>query len=139
MKTIKQLGIYLDHAAANLIDFPSNDKEPQSIISEFDNQDKHETLQRSENEMHHKEQDKQRAYFKKIAAIASHSSELLLFGPTTAKTELLHFLQKDNSFGKIKIETENTNKLTTHQQQVFVREHFKKFDFKNGLNGKNTF
>ncbi|MEO6175817.1 MAG: hypothetical protein ABIP27_11770 [Flavobacterium circumlabens] len=131
MKTIKQLGIYLDHAAANLIDFSGSDKEPKSIISEFDIQDKHETLQRSENEMHHKEQDKQRAYFKKIAAIAADFNQLLLFGPTTAKTELLHFLQKDNSFGKIKIDAENTDKLTFHQQQVFVGEHFKKFDFKN--------
>jgi stalled ribosome rescue protein Dom34 len=131
MKTIKQLGIYLDHAAANLIDFTNSNKEPHAIISDFDIQDKHETLQRSENEMHHKEQDKQRAYFKKIAAMASDFNELLLFGPTTAKTELLHFLQKGNSFGKIKIDTQNTTELTIPQQQVFIREHFKKFDFKN--------
>ena len=131
MKTINQLGIYLDHASANLIDFTGNDKEPQTIASDFDIQDKHETMQRSESEMHHKEQDKQRAYFKKIATLAIGYNELVLFGPTTAKTELLHFLQKDNSFGKIKIEAENTAKLNLQEQEVFVREHFTKFDFKN--------
>ncbi|MEO8239190.1 MAG: hypothetical protein ABI576_13885, partial [Flavobacterium sp.] len=96
MKTTKQLGIYLDHATANLIDFFNSDKKTQSVLSDFDIQDKHETLNRSENEMHHKEQDKQREYFKKIAAIATDFNELLLFGPTGAKTELLHFLQKDH-------------------------------------------
>jgi stalled ribosome rescue protein Dom34 len=131
MKTINQLGIYLDHAAANLIDFTANDKDTQTVISEFDIQDKHETLQRSESEMHHKEQDKQRAYFKKIATLAIGYNELVLFGPTTAKTELLHFLQKDNSFVKIKIEAENTNKMNLQQQEVYVRDYFKRFEFKN--------
>ncbi|MDA6071575.1 hypothetical protein NJT12_18290 [Flavobacterium sp. AC] len=129
MKTINQLGIYLDHASANLIDF--TDKESETIISEFDIQDKHETLQRSESEMHHKEQDKQRSYFKKIATLAIGYNEIVLFGPTTAKTELLHFLQKDNSFIKIKIEAENTPKMNLQEQEVFVHDHFKKFDFKN--------
>ncbi|MEO7979227.1 hypothetical protein [Flavobacterium sp.] len=131
MKTINQLGIYLDHASANLIDFNANDKDNQSVMSEFDMQDKHETLQRSESEMHHKEQNKQRAYFKKIATLVIGYNELVLFGPTTAKTELLHFLQKDNSFAKIKMEAENTNKMNLQQQEVFVRDYFKKFDFKN--------
>lgn len=131
MKTIHQLGIYLDHASANLIDFTDTNKENQTIISEFDIQDKHETLQRSESEMHHKEQDKQRAYFKKIATLAIGYNELILFGPTTAKTELLHFLQKDNSFGKIKIDTENTAKMNLQEQEFFVWGHFKKSDFKN--------
>jgi len=131
MKTIHQLGIYLDHAAANLIDFTDTNKQNQTIISEFDIQDKHETLQRSESEMHHKEQDKQRAYFKKIATLAICYNELILFGPTTAKTELLHFLQKDNSFGKIKIDTENTAKMNLQEQEFFVWGHFKKSDFKN--------
>ncbi|WP_029268425.1 hypothetical protein [Flavobacterium sp. KJJ] len=131
MKTIKQLGIYLDHTAANLIDFTGNHKAPQNVVSDFDIQDKHETLQRSESEMHHKQQDKQRVYFNKIGTIASGYNELLLFGPTTAKTELLHFLQKDNNFDKIKIETESTDKMNLQHQQHFVSEHFKKFDFKN--------
>ncbi|SHL36340.1 hypothetical protein [Flavobacterium chilense] len=131
MKTINKLGIYLDHAVADLIDFTGNDKEPLTIASDFDIQDKHETLQRSESEMHHKEQDKQRAYFKKIAILAIGYDELVLFGPTTAKTELLHFLQKDNSFGKIKVETENSVKMSLKEQEFFVRNHFKKFDFKN--------
>lgn len=131
MKTIHQLGIYLDHASANLIDFTDTNKENQTIISEFDIQDKHETLQRSESEMHHKEQDKQRAYFKKIAMLAIGYNELILFGPTTAKTELFHFLQKDNSFGKIKIDTENTAKMNLQEQEFFVWGHFKKSDFKN--------
>lgn len=131
MKTINQLGIYLDHASANLIDFTDNDKDTQTVISEFDIQDKHETLQRSESEMHHKEQDKQRAYFKKIETLAIGYNEIVLFGPTTAKTELLHLLQKDSSFIKIKIEAENTPKMNLQEQEVFVRDHFKKFDFKN--------
>lgn len=130
MKTIKQLGIYLDNASANLIDFLNSNAEPKTIESDFDIQDKHETLQRSENEMHNKEQDKQRQYFKKIAALAIGFEEILLFGPTTAKTELLHFLQKENQFNAIKMETKNSDKITLHEQQLFVQDYFRKFDFK---------
>ncbi|MCV9927526.1 hypothetical protein OIU83_07680 [Flavobacterium sp. LS1R49] len=126
MKTIKQLGIYLDHAAANLIDLSNIDEESQTVLSDFDIQDKHETLQRSENEMHNKQQDKQREYFKKIAAIANNFNELILFGPTTAKTELLHFLQKDHNFDNVKIEVKNTDKLAGNQQLLFVQEYIKK-------------
>ncbi|MGO4770461.1 hypothetical protein ACEN2I_02275 [Flavobacterium sp. W22_SRS_FK3] len=138
MKTIKKLGIYLDHAAANLIDFIDNDNEAQTIVSDFGIKDKNETLHRSENEMHNKEKDKQRYYFNKIAAIVLDFDEIILFGPTTAKIELLHFLQKDHKFDRVKIETKNTDKLTIGQQKVFVQEHFKKVNFKTNENGKIT-
>jgi len=52
--------------------------------------------------------------------------EVLLFGPTEAKTELLNLLRTDHNFSDIKFTVENTDKMTGNQEQAFVREYFKK-------------
>lgn len=128
MEANKKLGIYLDHAAAQLIEFSDRSKKARTILLDFKLQDKHETLQRSESAMHNKEQDRQRAYFKMLSGPISGFDEVLLFGPTEAKTELLHFLRKEPKFHKIDIELRTTDKLTPVQQHAFVRDFYKKFD-----------
>ena len=130
MKVVKKLGICMDHANAHIIEFSDEVKETQTISSDFDNQDKNETLHRSESELHNKEQHKQIAYYKKLAEIIRDFNEVLLFGPTNAKAELLNFLRKDHLFSGIKIEVLNTDKLTDKEQHTFVSEYFKKFDIK---------
>jgi hypothetical protein len=59
MKTLKKLGIWMDHSNAHLIEFDSKIKETKTITSDFTFQDREETLQRSKSEMHNKEQHKQ--------------------------------------------------------------------------------
>ncbi|MDI1255463.1 MAG: hypothetical protein PSV16_05130 [Flavobacterium sp.] len=131
MKAIKKIGICMDHANANLIEFSDEVKPTKTISADFDNQDKEETLQRSESEMHNKQQHKQIAYYKTLAHIIRDFDEVVLFGPTSAKSELLNFLRKDHLFDTIKIEVLNTDKITDNQQHAFVREYFKKFDVKS--------
>lgn len=124
MKTTKKLGIYMDHASAQLIEFSDMSKEAQVILSNFTIKDKHETLQRSESEMQNKEQHSQRAYFKQLTVAIAECSDVLLFGPTEAKTELLHFLRQDHKYENINIEVIPKDKLTENQQLSFVREYF---------------
>lgn len=50
--------------------------------------------------------------------------EVLLFGPTEAKNELLNLLQADHHFDKINIEIRQANKMTENQQHAFVKEYF---------------
>ena len=121
----------MDHASANLIEFSDEVKETITIESEFRIQDKHETLQRSESEMHNKEQHTELAYLKEIAAHILHFDEVLLFGPTEAKTELLHFLRRDHRFAHIQIEVLPTDHLKEPQQHTFISDYFKRFDIKN--------
>ena len=130
MKALKKLGIWMDHSEAHIIEFSSEAKEIGTVKSDFTFEDKEETLQRSENAMHNKQRDKQRIYFKKLASIIRDFGEVLLCGPTDAKVELFNFLRKDNLFQKIKIEVKNADKMTDAQQHAFVRDYFKKFEFK---------
>lgn len=130
MKAIKKLGICLDHANAHLIEFSDVAKETRTIALDFDIQDKEETRQRSESEMHNKQQQKQHAYYKKLAAEIKDFAEVVLFGPTNAKSELFNSLRQNHLFDSIKIEVINADKMTDKQQHEFVREYFKKLEIK---------
>ncbi|MBC7653848.1 MAG: hypothetical protein H7098_05155 [Oligoflexus sp.] len=130
MKTVKKLGICMDHANANLIEFSDEPKTTTTISLDFDNQDKDQTLQRSESEMHNKQQQKQHAYYKKLSAVIKDFSEVVLFGPTNAKSELFNSLRQNHQFDRINIAVINADKMTDKQQHDFVREYFKKVDIK---------
>ena len=130
MKTLKQLGIWMDHSNAHLIEFDSEIKETKNITSDFTFQDREETLQRSESEMHNKEQHKQATFYKNLAKIIKNFDEVILFGPTDAKVELYNDLKENHQFDKIKIEVKNTDKMSDQEQRLFVDDYFKRFDFK---------
>jgi len=130
MRVSKKLGIWLDHSNAYLIEFTSEVKETKMITSDFTFQDREETLQRSESEMHNKEQHKQATFYKKIAAVIKNFDEVILFGPTHAKVELFNFLKESHLYDAIKIEVKNTDKMSDIEQRQFVRDYFKRFEFK---------
>ena len=129
MKTLKKIGIWMDHSNAYIIEFSSEVKETKTISSDFTFQDKEETLQRSESEMHNKEQHKHATYYKKLAAIIKNFDEVLLFGPTDAKVELFNSLKESHSFDKIKIEVKNTDKMSDNELHSFVRDYFNRMKF----------
>lgn len=129
MKTIKKIGIWMDHATAHLIEFSSEVKETQIITSDFTFQDKEETLQRSESEMHNKEQHKHATFYKNIAAEIMKFDEVLLFGPTDAKVELFNLIRENHSYDNIKIEFKSADKMSDKEQHKFVRDYFKRLEF----------
>jgi hypothetical protein len=122
MKTNNNLGIWMDHSTAHLIDINSNNN--HSINSEFTFNTKIEALSRSENLMHNKRQQMHEAYYKEIANEIIKYNHVLLFGPTNAKVELHNYLNKDLHFKDIKIEIETANKMTDNEKKAFVRNHF---------------
>ena len=75
MKTLKKIGIWMDHSMAHITEFDSEIQETKIITSDFTFQDKVETLQRSESEMHNKEQQKQASYYKSLAQIIKNFDE----------------------------------------------------------------
>jgi hypothetical protein len=50
--------------------------------------------------------------------------EVILFGPTDAKSELYNLLKNDHHFDKIRIEVKPADKMTENQQQAFVKKYF---------------
>lgn len=124
MDTVKKLGIWIDHSNAHLTEFATGALETKSLDSDFTNQDRGQTMARSENVMHNKEQQRHAEYYKKLGEAILNYEEVLLFGPTDAKAELFNMLKADHRFSKIKIEMKQTDKMNEHQQHAFVREYF---------------
>ncbi|MES2836174.1 MAG: hypothetical protein V4667_01510 [Bacteroidota bacterium] len=123
MTVSKSIGIWMDHSTAHLMEFTTSMK-TEIITSKFTHEEKEQSLNKSENLMHNKEQHQQSEYYKKLGEVIKNYTEVVLFGPTDAKVELFNLLREDNHFSKIKIEVKQTDKLTENQQYAFVREHF---------------
>jgi len=129
----KCLGIWMDHSSAHYMEFTSNIK-TNVFSNTFDHQEKVETLSRSERKMHNKEQQEQNAFYEDIIDYLKPYAEVLLFGPTDAKLELLNLIKANVVFSNIKIAVKNSDKMTDAQEHAFVKEYFtqkNKSDYKN--------
>ena len=128
MKAIKKLGICMDHA--HLIEFSDEIKITETVSLDFDHKDKNGTLHRSESEMNNKQPQRQNGYYKKLAAIIKDFTEVVLLGPTNAKSELFNFLRQNRLFDSIKIEVIHVDEMSDKKQHEFVTEYFKSVDVK---------
>ena len=55
-------------------------------------------------------------------------TNVILFGPTDAKTELYNLIKNNRQFENIKIATLPADKMTENQQHAFVKEYFETLD-----------
>lgn len=126
MKDIKQVGIWMDHSNAVILE-PANDTiETNRVVSELSNPEAEFNFYKGEKLVHKKEQHLQLSYYRKLGEIIKKYKEVVLFGPTDAKSELLNLLKTDHLFEDIRIEVVNSGKMTEIQMKTFVREFFKK-------------
>ncbi|MFT4968643.1 MAG: stalled ribosome rescue protein Dom34 [Chitinophagales bacterium] len=123
MENNKNLGIWMDHSYAQVIDLNSKNNSC-SITSEFTFKTKEEALSRSENLMHNKRQQMLEVYYKEIAEKILNYNKVLLFGPTNAKVELHNYLNKDSHFKDINFSIKTADKLTGNEKDAFVKNHF---------------
>ena len=115
----------MDHAHAHLMQFASDDPVTTDIISNpFTHRNKANSLGKSEEGMHQKEQQEQTEYYQKLGVIIRNFQDVVLFGPTNAKMELLNILRADHHFEHVRLETRESDKMTQNQQQAFVRNYF---------------
>lgn len=126
MSTATKLGIWMDHSNAHLIEFKIEESPLSTNTSTIKNEDVDDSLSKGENLMNNKKQQHQAAFYKKLEAAILHYEEVILFGPTDAKTELYNILQADHRFEKIKIEVQSADKMTENQKLAFVLNHYKK-------------
>ena len=118
------LAIWMDHANAHLMEFTTVPITTDIISNPYSHREKEHSLSKSEDGMHNKEQQSQHEYYKKLGDIIRKLQDVLLFGPTNAKIELLNLLRADHQFEKIKLETKDSDKMTQNEQHAFVREYF---------------
>jgi stalled ribosome rescue protein Dom34 len=124
MKNSKQIGICMDHSIAFLLEITNSKIIRTTISSEFTHDDKVFGFHKNENQMHTKEKSLLLDYYKKISAVILQFNEVILFGPTDAKTELLNILKVDHLFANIKIDIKNTDKMGKYNQYLFVNDYF---------------
>jgi hypothetical protein len=122
--TVKNLGIWMDHSSAHLMELTIGPITTNIVESKFTHEGKEESLSKSEKTMHNKEQHQRLEYYKVLGETIRNYEDVLLFGPTEAKTELLNVLRADKNFAKIKIEIKQSDKMTTNQEHAFVRKYF---------------
>ena len=125
MKNIKQLGIWMDHSNAYMMELTNDTIVANNIVSELADPEAEFNFYKGEKLIHKKEQNLQLRYYKKLGETIKKYQEVVLFGPTDAKNELLNLLKNDHLFENIKIEVMNSDKMTDSQMQTFVREYFK--------------
>jgi len=114
----------MDHANAHLMEFTTDPITTDIISNPFSHREKEHSLSKSEDGMHNKEQQSQHEYYKKLGDIIRNFQDVLLFGPTNAKIELLNLLRADHQFEKIKLETKDSDKMTQNEQHAFVKDYF---------------
>ena len=126
MKDIRQVGIWMDHSNAFLLEMVNNTIETNRVVSELSDPEAEFNFYKGEKLVHKKEQHLQLSFYRKLGEIIKKYQEVVLFGPTDAKNELLNLIKTDHLFEDIKIEVINSGKMTESQMQTFVREYFKK-------------
>jgi hypothetical protein len=125
MKIIKRLGIWMDHSNAFLMELKNDTILTNCVVSELSDHESEFNFYKGEKLIHKKQQHLQLSYYKKLGDIIKKYQEVVLFGPTDAKNELLNLLKTDHLFEDIKIELINSDKMVESQMQTFVREYFK--------------
>jgi hypothetical protein len=123
---IKQLGIWMDHSIAHLIDNSDTDSHHQHIVADDDKDHETYSVHKGESHQHHREHLALEAFYNQIADKISHYNHVLLFGPTDAKTELYNILKKDAHFNSIHIVVETADKMSENEKKAYVKKYFHK-------------
>ena len=124
MNSKKYLGILMDHSTANIMEL-SNGKVVSKIVESapaFPEQI--ENLRLNESLMNNKEQNELSAFYKKLSYVINDYSDVLLFGPTNAKTELFNLLKNNHHFDNKRIVVQSADNMTDNQQEAFLKDFF---------------
>jgi ADP-heptose:LPS heptosyltransferase len=126
MKTKKRVGIWMDHSNARVMEYSIDDYQVTVVESKFSKPVNQTGMLHSENLLHNKEKQSDKAYFKELIEIIKDYDEIILFGPTDAKTELFNLIKSDHRYDKLKIETKSANKMSDNQMHAFIKDYFSK-------------
>ncbi len=124
MKTVKKLGIWMDHSIAYLMEFTNNPFEIKTIESKFPIAEKELRTSKISAQLINKEKRVLYDYYNKIGEAIKNYKQIVLFGPADAKMEFFDVLSEDERFLKIKFEIRETDKMSIGQQHEFILEYF---------------
>jgi|BarGraNGADG00211_3_1021988.scaffolds.fasta_scaffold00125_21 hypothetical protein len=125
MKSSKKLGIWMDHSIAHIMKVTNNTIDASILEIGSSLPAREQNMGVHERQRHNKEQAEQSVFFKSLSDVIKDYEDVLLFGPTGAKTELLNLLKDNHHFDNIKIVIKSADKMTENQRHLFVKEYFK--------------
>jgi len=124
MTATKKIGIWLDHSTAYLTEFTASTPFTQIVMNEFTHQSKINTMRKSEQTMHQKEQHEQHEFYHAIKNKINTYTDILIIGPTNAKAELVNYLKEDHHFDAINIITKPADNMSIQEQQQYIHYFF---------------
>ena len=134
MKVKKRLGIWMDHATACWMEYNVDSFEVNTVDADSDALVNQQPLLQSESALHNKEQQTLHRFYKSLLEIIKNYDEVLLFGPSNAKTELYNLARAEHRFDAIKIEPKSATKMSYKEQHAFMKDYFAKL-----LNYESTY
>jgi hypothetical protein len=120
----RKIGVWINYHNANLIEYNIGKMGTKVIISKLSIQPEQDQPKQSAPNTPMLETVNKIDYYQQIGAVLKQYAEVLLFGPTDAKTELFEQLKTDPHFFEIKFTIKPADKMTEYQQYTFVRDHF---------------
>lgn len=122
---MKKLGIYMETASANLIEFTLELlKLKKGTSQNLFVPDENHSLQTNETHFEYKDDYLSNAFFQKLSDCVLQYDEVVLFGKPNAISQLFKSLSSDNRFYKINIAIKPTKILTAEEQNDFVTDYF---------------
>jgi len=115
----------MDHSIAYIMELKDDEIIENIVGLETFQPDNESEFVKNESLVHNKRQQLQANYYKKLGEAIRSYEEVVLFGPTEAKNELLNLLKADHLFDKIKFNAILSDKMSAKQMHVFVEEYFK--------------
>ena len=121
----KQMGIWMDHSIAFLMEVEKKKVVETIVEIEVSALEKDYDSGKNEKLEYNKGQQFQSNFYKKIMDSIKNYQDVILFGPTEAKNELLNLLKADHQFDKINIKVQNSDKMNAFEMHEFVIAYFK--------------
>ena len=133
-KAIKQIGIWMDHENALIIE-PSSGQ-IRKINSPYKGRTRipGETADgtrlgnyrstNNESHKHYRQENDLHSYYKQLADEVHPYDEIFIFGPSTAHSEFQNYLLKEKNFHGKKIAVEKADYITENQMREMVRNFF---------------
>jgi stalled ribosome rescue protein Dom34 len=124
MRNTNQLGIWMDHSVASLIEFTVKPFEVQTILCEFPLEEKNANPSTKSELKTMTNRAALNKFYNKIGRAIQKYDKIVLFGPSDAKIEFFDFLSEDELFLKKRIEIKNADNMDVNQQHTFIKEYF---------------
>lgn len=124
MKNVNQLGIWMDHSVAYLMEFTTKPFEIHTIVCEFPMKEKSTNTLKKNESINSTTNYILNKYYNKIGQAIMKYKKIVLIGPSDAKINFFDFLSEDERFLKLKIEIKDADKMDVNQQHDFIKEYF---------------